>query len=152
MSPSTIFFSHIVTEHSEKTTDVSQVIDKLYNIMFDLSQVIDKLYHIMLYLLWHRYSNPTLAMLFRPFGFLSPKDFSIIWLPNLLTLSIPDEWYSERTWWWLFWTYLMMVILSVHDECYSERIWWWLFWAYLMNVILSVPDECYSRNASCALN
>ena len=37
----------------------------------------------------------------------------------------------------------MKVILSVPDECYFERTWWMLFWAYLMKVILSVPDECY---------
>jgi hypothetical protein len=100
-----------------------------------------------------------------------------MWLSNLLTSSVPDEYYSERTWWMLFWAYLMNVILSVPDECYSERTWWMLFWAYLMNVVLSVPDECcsgrtwwmlfwaypmnvvlsvpnecYSRNPSCALN
>jgi hypothetical protein len=36
-----------------------------------------------------------------------------------------------------------MVILSVPDEGYFERTWWRLFWAYLMKVILSVPDEGY---------
>ena len=56
-------------------------------------------------------------------------------------LSVPDEGYSERTWWRLFWAYLMKVILNVPDEGCSERTWWRLFWAYLMNVILSVPDE-----------
>jgi hypothetical protein len=56
----------------------------------------------------------------------------IIWLSNLLTLSVPDEGYSERTWWRLFWAYLMKVILSVPDEGYSERTWWRLFWSYLM--------------------
>ena len=60
-------------------------------------------------------------------------------------LSVPDEGYSERTWWRLFWVYLMKVILSVPDEGYSECTWWRLFWAYLMNVILSVPDEGYSE-------
>ena len=65
-------------------------------------------------------------------------------------LSVPDEGYFERTWWRLFWEYLM--ILSVPDE-YFERTWWRLFWAspdegyfgfaYLMKVILSVPDEGY---------
>ena len=39
----------------------------------------------------------------------------------------------------------MKVILSVPDEGYSERTWWRLFWAYLMKVILSVPDEGYSE-------
>ena len=56
-------------------------------------------------------------------------------------LGVPDEGYSERTWWRLFWTYLMKVILSVPDEGYSERTWWRLFWAYLMKVIQSLPDE-----------
>ena len=41
----------------------------------------------------------------------------------------------ERTWWRLFWAYLMKVILSVPDEGYFERTWWRLFWAYLMKVI-----------------
>jgi hypothetical protein len=39
----------------------------------------------------------------------------------------------------------MKVILSVPDEGYSERTRWRLFWAYLMKVILSVPDEGYSE-------
>ena len=56
-------------------------------------------------------------------------------------LSVPDEGYSERTWWRLFWAYLMKIILSVSDEGYSECTWWRLFWVYLMKVILSVPDE-----------
>jgi hypothetical protein len=42
-------------------------------------------------------------------------------------LSAPDEGYSERTWWRLFWAYLMKAILSVPDEGYSECTWWWLF-------------------------
>jgi hypothetical protein len=42
-------------------------------------------------------------------------------------LIVPDEGYSERTWWRLFWSYLMKVILSVPDEGYSERTWWRLF-------------------------
>ena len=60
-------------------------------------------------------------------------------------LSVPDEGYSKRTWWRLFWAYLMRIILSVPDESYSERTWWRLFWAYLMKVILSEPDEGYSE-------
>jgi hypothetical protein len=42
-------------------------------------------------------------------------------------LNVPDEGYSERTWWRLFWTYLVKVILNVPDEGYSERTWWRLF-------------------------
>jgi hypothetical protein len=67
-------------------------------------------------------------------------------------LNIPDEGYSERTWWRFFWTYLVKVILHVPGEGYSERTWWRLFWTYLMKVILNVPDEGYSRNASCTVN
>ena len=33
-----------------------------------------------------------------------------------------------------------------------ERSWWRLFWVYLMKVILSIPDEGFFRNSSCALN
>ena len=40
---------------------------------------------------------------------------------NLLILSVPDEGYFERTWWRLFWEYLMKVILSVPDEGYFKR-------------------------------
>ena len=75
-------------------------------------------------------------------------------------MSVPDEGYYERTWWRLFWAYLMKVIMSVPDEGYSERhlmkvimsvpdegyyerTWWRLFWAYLMKVIMSIPDEGY---------
>ena len=60
----------------------------------------------------------------------------------------------------------MKVILSVHDEGYFERTWWRLFWAYMMKVItymmkviLSVHDEGYYvhdegyfSNASYSLN
>jgi hypothetical protein len=42
-------------------------------------------------------------------------------------LSVPDEGYSERTWWRLFCVYLMKVILSVPDEGYSACTWWRLF-------------------------
>jgi hypothetical protein len=58
-------------------------------------------------------------------------------------LSVLDEGYFERTSWRLFWAYFMKVILSVLDEGYFERTWWRLFWAYLMKVILSVLDEGY---------
>jgi hypothetical protein len=69
----------------------------------------------------------------------------LFWVYLMVILSVPDDGYSECIWWWLFWVYLMMVILSVPDDGYSECTWWWLFWAYLMMVILSVPDEGYSR-------
>ena len=81
----------------------------------------------------------------RPFGFVA------LTILNYLVFQSFD---SERTWWRLFWEYLMKVILSVPDEGYSERIcdegysestWWRLFWAYLMKVILRVPDEGYSE-------
>ena len=87
-----------------------------------------------------------------------PLDFERTWWRLFWTylmkviLNVPDERYSERTWWRLFWTYLMKVILNVPNEGYSERTWWRLFWTYLMKVILSVPDEGYSRNSSWALN
>jgi hypothetical protein len=64
----------------------------------------------------------------------------------MVILNVPDDGYSERTWWWLFWEYPMMVILRVPGDGYSESTWWWLFWAYLMMVILSIPDEGYSEH------
>ena len=33
--------------------------------------------------------------MFRPFGFLTPKDFLFICISNLLTLSVPDECYPR---------------------------------------------------------
>jgi hypothetical protein len=53
---------------------------------------------------------------------------------TLNNLTFQSFWF-ERTWWRLFWAYLMKVILSVPDEGYLERTWWRLFWAYLMKVI-----------------
>jgi hypothetical protein len=47
-------------------------------------------------------------------------------------LNVPDEGYSERTWWRLFWAYLMKVIPNVPDEGYSERTWWRLFWKHVV--------------------
>jgi hypothetical protein len=55
-------------------------------------------------------------------------------------LSVPDEGYFERTWWRLFWAYLMKVILSVPDEGY-----------YVPDEGYYVPDEGYSRNVLCTL-
>ena len=39
--------------------------------------------------------TPNLSILFRPFGLLDPNHFKIIWLSNLLTMSVPDEVYSN---------------------------------------------------------
>jgi hypothetical protein len=39
----------------------------------------------------------------------------------------------------------MKVIMNVPDEGYSEGTWWRLLWVYLMKVIMSVPDEGYSE-------
>jgi hypothetical protein len=36
-----------------------------------------------------------LDILFKPFGFPAPKDFTIIWLSNILYLSVPDEGFSR---------------------------------------------------------
>jgi hypothetical protein len=41
-----------------------------------------------------------------------------LFIPCFSILSVPDEGYFERTWWRLFWVYLMKVILSVPDEGY----------------------------------
>jgi hypothetical protein len=35
--------------------------------------------------------------MFRPFGFLAPKDFKIILVSNILSLGVPDEGYSRNT-------------------------------------------------------
>jgi hypothetical protein len=55
-----------------------------------------------------------------------------------LTLSVPDEGYSEHAWWRLFWACLMKVILSVPDEGYSERAWWRLFQKHVVNTKLDI--------------
>jgi hypothetical protein len=46
-----------------------------------------------------------LDILFMPFGFLAPEYFKIIWLSNILALSVYDEGHS------------------VHDEGHSVTIW-----------------------------
>jgi hypothetical protein len=82
-------------------------------------------------------------MAFQPFDF-ERTWWRLFWAYLMkVILSVPDEGYFEHTWWRLFWAYLMTVILSVPDEGYFERTWWRLFWVYLMKVILSVPDEGY---------
>jgi hypothetical protein len=37
------------------------------------------------------------AVLFKSFGFIVPKDILIIWLSNIMILSVPDEDYSRNT-------------------------------------------------------
>jgi hypothetical protein len=44
--------------------------------------------------------------MFRSFNFLAPKYFKIVWLSNILALSVPDEGYSR----------------NVHDEGYSRNV------------------------------
>lgn len=43
-------------------------------------------------LLTLRYSSLRyiLAILFRPFGYLAPRDFKIIWLSNVVTMNVPE--------------------------------------------------------------
>ena len=81
---------------------------------------------------------------YRHLNYLAFQPF--VWCLMKVILSIPDEGYSEHTWWRLFWAYLRRVILNIPDEGYSEHTWWRLFWAYLMKVILSIPDEGYSEH------
>ena len=95
-----------------------------------------------------------MVVLFGPFRFLAPKDLKIIWLSNILALSMPGEGYFgfEHAWWRLFWlwAYLVKVILALSiPEGYFgfEHTWWRLFWlwACLMKVMLalSIPGEGY---------
>ena len=44
----------------------------------------------------HRWPKLILAILFMPFGFIAPKDFTIVCLSNILVSSIPDEGYSRN--------------------------------------------------------
>ena len=37
-----------------------------------------------------------MAIVFRSFGFLVPKEFYLIWLSNILVLRVPDEGYSRN--------------------------------------------------------
>jgi len=46
----------------------------------------------------HTKHLPTLAIV--PFGLRALKDFLIIWLSNLLIMSLPDEGYSKNTLWY----------------------------------------------------
>jgi hypothetical protein len=65
-------------------------------------------------------------------------------------LSLPDEGYSELTWWRLFWAYPMKVILSLPDEGYSELTWWRLFHKRVMDTKFNVyifMINCDSRKS-----
>jgi hypothetical protein len=44
----------------------------------------------------HMLPYPILAILFRSFGILAPKYIKVIWHPNLLIMSVPDEEYSRN--------------------------------------------------------
>ena len=44
----------------------------------------------------HRWPKLILAILFMPFGFIAPKDFTIVCLSNILVSSIFDEGYSRN--------------------------------------------------------
>jgi hypothetical protein len=65
-----------------------------------------------------------LANLFRPFGFIAPKNYLAF---LFFDLSIPDEGYSRN------------MLCAVPDEGYSR------------NMLCAVPDEGYSRNMLCAV-
>ena len=108
------------------------LVHSLFSDTFIWFYMVSRLLWILLYIVM----NYRLLLAFQSF------DFE---LPDEGYFELPDEGYFERTWWRLFWAYLMKVILSVPDEGYSERTWWRLFWTYLMKVILSVPDEGYSE-------
>ena len=66
-----------------------------------------------------------LAMVFRPFAFLPPQDFKIIWLYNHSTMSVPDEGIPDkRCAHQIGYTRLFLVILHViilHRTWYIER-------------------------------
>ena len=70
--------------------------------------------------------------------FFSPKDFYIIKVSNLLTLSVPDGCYSR----------------NVPDGCYSRNVPDGCYSRGVPDGCYSrnVPDGCYSRNVSCAVN
>jgi hypothetical protein len=52
----------------------------------------------------------------------------------------------ERTWWRLFWAYLMKVILSVPDEGYSGRTWWRLFQKLVVHNMITRFLFLYNNN------
>ena len=49
-----------------------------------------------------------LAIFSMSFGFHAPKDLSIIWLSNILTLSVPDEVYFRKVSYTLLYTVFMV--------------------------------------------
>ena len=76
---------------------------------------------------------PIVATLFKPYGFLIPKDFKMY-----LALSVPDEGYSRNT-------MCTLNLISTADEGYSRNT------LCTLNLI-STADEGYSRNTWCTLN
>ena len=54
-----------------------------------------KLFQLLIKSARHSWPWSILAIMFRSFNILAPKDFLIIWLPNLLILSVPDKGYSR---------------------------------------------------------
>jgi hypothetical protein len=80
---------------------------------------------------------PILAILFRTFNVLAPKDFKIIWLSNFSKLwgtwwSLWGTWWSLWGTWWLLWVDLM-IVMSGPDDRYEWT--WWSLWAS--------PDDRY---------
>ena len=45
----------------------------------------------------HFLANITIIEVQNCFGLVVPEDFPIIWISNLLTMSLPDEWHSRNT-------------------------------------------------------
>ena len=95
-----------------------------YFVYFLCQQHINQLPQIMYLLLTRRFSSlrckspyQIISILFRPFGFLAPKDFYIIWLLNILVLSLADEGY-----------FIKFDIHTMMDQ-FSIWIWynWWVF-------------------------
>jgi hypothetical protein len=72
----------------------------------------------------------------------------IIWLSDILPMSVPDEGYSMEH---LIIIWLSDILpMSVPDEGYSMEH---LIIIWLSDILpMSVPDEGYSRNVSCTLD
>ena len=130
--------------------------------------------HMSSYLIW--------ALLCLFCGFLAREDYQIIWLSNLMTLSIPDEGYSNLmtlsinlmkvipilwlwvlTWWRLFQSYDFeykpdegysnLLTMSVPDEGYSNLLTMSVPDEGYSNLMtLSIPDEGYSNLMTLSIN